>query len=298
VNTVISQFHIPYIKGQLRRKSMKDGMIEKIGFDYQRRADGNCGQRSLVHALLLLGNPISEDDAHRLTDRPRSKTRLFGTNEHHMKLGIRRAGFKPMARQVTDRAEAHRMIDAMLDAGLPVIICTENNEHWAVLAGKAGGQYYWIDSADDDLYGCWGWTDVADWMESLVGEYYFIGVSPRTKAQNRHSAVPDFSRIYADFDDDALAEYWGWYLRDLRECFDLPEHTAGTVNAREFFDEFGKTIYDASRSAIRDIDERTFDWEFGNYRKVALFHNMNVSRERVPEAIARLTAAITYTACM
>ena len=77
-----------------------------IGFDYQRRYDGNCGQRSLMHALLLLGHPVTEDEAHRLTDRPRWKTRLHGTNEHHMKLGIRRAGFRPLPRMLFDRAEA------------------------------------------------------------------------------------------------------------------------------------------------------------------------------------------------
>ena len=267
-----------------------------IGFDYQRRLDGNCGQRSLVHALLLLGNPISEDDAHRLTDRPRWKTRLHGTNEHHLKLGIRRAGFKPSARLTFDRAEAHRAIDAMLEAGFPVIICTENNEHWAVLAGRAGSsQYYWIDSADDDLYGCWTWTDVADWMEHN-GEYYFIGVVPKTNAQKRHSAVPDFYRMYAEFDDDTLAEYWGWYLEDLRKCFDLPEYSAGSINARDFFECYGRTIYDACLEACREVDEELLRWEYGNYRKVALVHNMNVSRDRIPEAVSRLTAAVTYAA--
>ncbi len=270
----------------------------KIGFDYQRRHDGNCGQRALVHALLILGHPISEDEAHQLTDRPRWKTRLWGTNEHHLKLGVRRAGFKPMARLVYDRAEAHRKIDFMLEAGNPVIICTEDNQHWAVLAGKAGSSaYYWIDSADDDLYGAWNWTDIADWME-FNGEYYFIGVAPKTKADRRTSAVPDFSRMYQEFDDDELAEYWGWYLEDLRDCFDLPEHTAGAVNAREFFEKFGRIIYGACKDACRELDDNQLRYEYGNYRKVALVHNMSVSRERLEEAIARLTSAITYTAML
>lgn len=266
----------------------------KIGFDYQRRSEGNCGQRSLMHALLLLGHAVSEDEVHKLTDRPRWKTKLFGTNEHHLKLGIRRAGFKPMARLAYDRAEAHRHIDSMLEAGYPVIICTEENQHWAVLAGKAGStQYYWIDSADDDLYGVWNWTDIADWME-FNGEYYLIGVAPRSKADKRTSAVPDFFRMYQEFDDDDLAEYWGWYLQDLRACFDLPEHTAGAVNARDFFDEYGKTILEACKDACRDVDENQLRWEYTNYRKVALVHNMSISRDRLPDAVARLTAAITY----
>lgn len=267
---------------------------EKIGFDYQRGSEGNCGQRSLMHAMLLLGHPITEDEAHRLTDRPRWKTKLFGTNEHHLKLGIRRAGFRPLSRLMYDRAESHRHIDAMLENGFPVVICTEDNQHWAVLAGKAGSsQYYWIDSADNDLYGVWNWTDIADWME-FNGEYYFIGVSPKTKADKRTSAVPDFFRMYQEFDDDDLAEYWGWYLKDLRECFDLPEHTTGAVDARDFFDEYGKTIYEACSNVCRDLEDNQLRWEYGNYRKVALVHNMSVSRERVPHAIARLAAAVTY----
>jgi hypothetical protein len=268
--------------------------LRKIGFDYQRQYDGNCGQRSLMHAMLLLGKPISEDEAHRLTDRPRWKTRMWGTNEHHLKLAIRRAGFKAISKLHFDRAEAHKHIDALLDAGNPVIICTEDNQHWAVLAGRAGtSQYYWIDSADDDLYGVWNWTDIADWME-WQGEYYFIGVAPKSKSEKRTSAVPDFFRMYHEFDDDDLAEYWGWYLQDLRACFDLPRHTSGAVNARDFFEEYGKTIFDSCREACRDVDENQLKYEFGNYRKVALVHNMSVSRDRVPEAIARLSSAVSY----
>ncbi|MGA9118538.1 MAG: hypothetical protein WB699_04165 [Bacteroidota bacterium] len=271
---------------------------KKIGFDYQRRLDGNCGQRALMHALLILGHPVSEDEAHQLTDRPRWKTRLTGTDERHMKLGVRRAGFKPLARVSYDRAEAHHEIDAMLESSFPVIICVEDQQHWAVLAGKASSsQYYWIDSADDDLYGTWTWTDIADWMETN-GEYYFIGVAPKTKADRRTSAVPDFFRMYQGFDDDDLAEYWGWYLEDLRKCFDLPEHTAGAINARAFFERYGKTIYDACKESCRSIDEDQLHYEYGNYRKVAFVHNMSVSRERIEEAIARLTSAVTFTAML
>ncbi len=266
------------------------------GFENQDDYEGICGQRSLVHALLLNGIPVTQKDVHNFTGVPYWLANIKGTNEDEVKRGIRNAGCVPRVFSDTGELRARKSIDDLLLKNIPVIVYSFSDDHWAVLAGKRGNSYYWIDSADDELYGVWSWTDIADWI-SDDDEYFFIGVEPKDKTQLSHSIVGKFPKVYDMFDDDDLAEYWGYYLEDLSELFDSPKDSKNSVSAKEFFDTYGGIILDSAGYYYIDTDEDYIEWELENYKKVAVSHNLSISNNKIVEAVSALSAALTVIGC-
>ena len=165
--------------------------MHNLQFDYQ--SAGMCGHRSLIHALALLGINLTEKDAIKLTGVSRSKAAESGTSEDKLMKAIRKAGCKPHPHTCHSAKKAKSKIDAFLKNGMPVIISTDDEYHWAVLAGKYRDQYFWIDSADPKLIGHWEWDDIAEWMEYDDTEYYFIGVEAKDMSR---SVVTRFYSIY------------------------------------------------------------------------------------------------------
>lgn len=197
--------------------------------------------------------------------------------------------------------DTRKLVDSYLAKECPIIIGTDDYNHWMVLAGKSSdGKYFWVDSNDDDLYGIDGWDEVADWMYTTVdsarGDYYLIALEPNDSNGPRHSIVKKFSAVYDLFDDNDLAEYWGYYLEDLTEAFDCPKDGEASISAEEFFDQYGKLIYNAACYYYWYADERQMKWEFSNYRTVARCHQLTVSQSGIPNAIANLSAALTLIA--
>lgn len=281
-------------------------MQEQIGFDYQGIGSGNCGQKSLLHALLLCGITISEDEAHKMTGVPKWFTKIDGTSEDKIKKGLRKVGCIPQDYKYRNSTLAKEQIDSYLDNGVPVIVFISTIDHWCVLAHRnSKNKYYWIDSIEEDLYGFWNWEEIAAVMcdeidcdkEGNPYEYYFIAVLPKNKNQLNHSIVKNFEDVYALFDDDELAEWWGYYLEDLNEIFNCPEGKKDIVDADTFFHHYGKMIYEkACYYYGDDVDEEQMMWEYENYKKVAHSHKLTVSLEKIPEAIASFSAALTCAA--
>jgi len=135
-----------------------------------------------------------------------------------------------------------------------------------------------------------------DWIENEV--YYAIGVMPKRKLQLRHSLVVNFRCIGTLLEDNDLREYWGYYLEDLLDSFDLPTVESDALDAEDFFRKYGKLLLDACCYCYIDPGERKMRWESENYRKVAMAHRLTVSKGRIPEAISNLSAALTAIVCM
>jgi hypothetical protein len=165
--------------------------MHNLQFGYQK--SGMCGHRSLIHALALLGINLTEKDAVKLTGVSRSKAEESGTSEDKLIKAIRKAKCKPHPHTSHSATKAKSQIDGLLKKGMPVIISTENEYHWAVLAGKHRDRYFWIDSADLRLLGNWPWERVADWMKYGKHKYYFIGIEAPDMSQ---SVVKRYYSIY------------------------------------------------------------------------------------------------------
>lgn len=274
-------------------------MQEVIGFDYQGSFSGSCAQRALVHALLLLGISVSEREAHKATDIPPWLAAWHGTDESHLKKGIRRAHCAPVECSTDEEPAMRAFIERSLRRGMPVIISTDYGGHWAVLAGKhSADELFWIDSGDDELYGAWKWRGIAEWMyDDHEEEYYCIAVKPKNESQLFHSLVPRFEKVYELFDDVDLAEWWGYYLEDLNEIFDNPPEGTPALSSDDFFDAYGTEITDAALHYCLFAEREKTEWEMKNYRTVASMHALSISDERVPQALIKLTSALTALVC-
>jgi hypothetical protein len=272
-------------------------MQEPIGFEWQR--PGACGTYSLQHALLVLGMPITQRDAQRAARVSRRTLPLFGTNEVKMQRAIRTRSCRPVVRSLYHRSLARIEIDRLIANDCPVILSVRGGDHWVVLAGRRREQYVVIDSNDKALVRARDWEELADWMivGSDDGEYYFIGVRPRDERRLRHSIVPKFASVWGLLGDDGLRSHWGYYLEDLLEAFDCPPSPRG-VSARRFFDEHGELLFQVSCHYYQHAKPPKMRWELSNYRKVAVAHELTVSRERLPRAIASLSSALTCIACI
>ena len=257
-------------------------MQEIIGFEQQTQGDGACGKYALRHALLLLGIPVSLREASAATQVPPWKAIQRGTNEAEIKRGLKEFGCTGVEYTGKSRRSFAAHINHCLRNGLPVIITAENDDHWAVIAGKKSrSHYYWIDSADPDVIGAWHWDDILEWIDNTV--YYGIGVQPKNRDQLAHSLVTRFSEYAQLMKDATLRQYWGYYLDDLY---------GGSLNGenpRQFFDKYRKPIIDTICIQYPAADRETITWELKNYETVAVAHNL------VPSLI-ELTAALTLIA--
>jgi hypothetical protein len=257
-------------------------MQEIIGFEQQSLGDGACGKYALRHALLLLGIPVSQREASAATQVPPWKAMQRGTNEAEIKRGLKEFGCTGVEYLGRSRRAYTAHLNACIRRGLPVIITTQHDEHWAVIAGrKSPSMYYWIDSAETEVIGAWAWKDILEWIDNDV--YYGIGVQPRNAAQLKHSIVQRFDEYAPLMKDATLRQYWGYYLDDL---YGEP---VGRMSPRHFFDAYRTAIVDTICMQYPMADRETLAWEMKNYETVALAHRL------VPSLI-ELTAALTLIA--
>jgi len=273
-------------------------MQEIIGFNWQDKRNGQCGQYAFTHALLVLGIPVSIREAHRLQKWPIWKTSDIGTDEEKIKRGLKKCNCKAIEYTVYDDQEAKKIVDDLLNQDCPVIICTNNYNHWAVIAGKMGkNKYIWIDSSDDDLIGSWKWQDIADWIacENDDGsfEYYILGVKPKDKNYKNHSLVSKFNKVWDLLADPDLCEWWGYYMEDLLEVFDCDYSAKERVTADEFFKLYKKKIVETINYFYPGPDKKYIEYEINNYEKVAKAYNLFVSKDKIPEALISFTSALT-----
>jgi hypothetical protein len=163
-----------------------------------------------------------------------------------------------------------------------------------VLAGKESENiYYWIDSDDSDLYGYNSWSEIRDWMEN-EGQYYFIGIRPKDDEQLKHSLIKNFKDVYALFDDDELAYYWGVYLDDLTEIFDSPSNNTDVYSPQDYFSKYETKIVNSLCYYYMDVERSRVKWELSNYLKVAIAHKMSLSKSNEIGALIDIVAALSY----
>ena len=225
-------------------------------------------------------------------------TRAVGTSSERLKRGIRYFGCKPVECFCDNPDKLRRNLDALLTKGCPAILAVDNADHWAVIAGKASRDGILLDRLARTISSSahWPWEKIVDWIDSE--QFYMLGIVPRVERQLRHSIVPTFQQGCTSSCAMTICENIGDTIwRTCLKCFDCPENGADAFSAKEFFRLYGKMLLDACCYYYIDADEDKMRWELGNYRKVAIAHRLTVSRNKIPEAIANLSAALTAIAC-
>ena len=268
------------------------GKDTPLGF--QEQGTAQCGTYSIQHAMLVLGYPVSHLEARKAARVLGPVQRILGVDEKDIIGSIRRLGHAAQGHIAATGATLQRTVDRYLALGCPVIVVTQDEQHWYVIAGRERGHYLWIDSNEKPVVGALRWSDLEDDMndsEVKKPKFYVIGVRP---CDPRHSLVPGFAAVKRLIDAEPdLGEYWGSYLEDLRLAFDCPPTGVDCLSAAAVFDTYREELLLAACYQVGGSDVSQAQWELDCYAKVATAHRLTVSRGALPIALTRLSAALT-----
>jgi hypothetical protein len=268
-------------------------MDKKYGFNYQEH--GNCGQYALLNSLLLLGIPISVNDAHHITRVSRLKALWEGTKPEKIIRGIKKYGCRAEPFSSNDEKKLKVKVDSYLESGIPLIVCVEDYEHYAVLSSKINNKYYWIDSADEDIIGHSSWSEITDWLESSEEDecYYFIAVIP-PKNNNVLKDIDKLLKISRKNED--LFNNYGYLLRDLLDIMDSQGSSGKQIPVAEFLDRHRDKAINGIEELYYYTDKKELNQILKDYITIATLHNLTIDAEIVIDVSARLTVMLTMYA--
>ena len=254
----------------------------------------SCGVQSLHHAMLLLGK--SSDLGELLAAFPILANVKFG-HELHLLASVAKAfGARPENLTNSRLRFIRTSINRTLKGGSPVILGSNRNVHWLVLAGfdKDGG-YVWIDSADDPFSGSWDWEEIEEWLGPDEEEFEAIAIHSGKKDDFRRSMVPHMAGIYELIGSgDPIAGQWGEYLDDLDGVFNFAITRGRKMAAENFFEKNEEAIVQPLLWMDNDdeLEEPAVREVFANYRTVANFHSLEFPACFETHAVAHMAIVL------
>lgn len=129
----------------------------------------NCGPASLSNALAALGLAHSQAECAQMC----KTTATDGTSPKGLMAGMKAVGRQPKVLNERKGATAALWLDHFLRAGLPVVLCVDQGEHWVAAVGILGERVLVADPADNELVLTYTRSGlVARWENK--GRYYGI----------------------------------------------------------------------------------------------------------------------------
>jgi hypothetical protein len=249
----------------------------------------SCGVQSLHHALLLLGK--TSDLRVLLSEFPLLNNIGLGHELKRLVAAARSFGARPQNLTNSRLRPLRSDINRTLKCGSPVILGSDLNVHWLVLAGLDGdGGYVWIDSADDPLCGTWDWDGIVDWLGTDEETFEAIAIHPGKNDDPRRSMVAHIEGLHDLLgNDEELAGQWGDYLDDLDAVFNFKTTRGRRLDAETFFAENEEAIVQPVLWMEEDsLDEAVVRDVYANYRTVANFHSVELPRCFESHAVAHM----------
>jgi|GEM_PF-4837580 len=264
-------------------------MKEIYGFNYQQY--GNCGQFALLNALLLLGIPVTNKQAHIKTGITITKSTFSGTDSKNIAKGIKSFNCKAIKFHSDSESETKKEIDNFLSKNIPLIIGCENYDHWAVLADKKDNKYYWLDSADEDIIGLSDWDEIEDWIkyeDENDYKYFFIAVKPK----NSGYSITNLNQLYKiSYKNEDLFFTCGEMLQDLLEIFYFNDKT--NYSAGILLNQYKEIIIDGICRLYYYADKTEIEKLFNDYLTIAELYNLKVDKEIRVQALIEFTILLT-----
>jgi ABC-type bacteriocin/lantibiotic exporter with double-glycine peptidase domain len=103
----------------------------------------SCGAAAVVNALRCFGKKVPERNVRAFS----STTQEKGTDEHGIIAALRGLGFDGQSFETEKSDEAVAGLATNMRKGHPVIICTQNLQHWVTVVGMAGDRFVVFDPA-------------------------------------------------------------------------------------------------------------------------------------------------------
>jgi len=177
---------------------------------------------------------------------------------------------------------ARKKLNSCLDAGMPVIVCVEEWEHWALIAGRQGDQYVRIDSAQRDVVGRMSWEKLRKWMACTAENrpYYGIAVQPQAAALLEHSLVHRMSDAVVPLGHRDNRVQWGQSVATLRRYFG----PGGTVDASDFFETERHAIF----ASAGPLPTKRAEARLARLGCIAGLHRLRIPEKRIEAAVAGL----------
>ncbi len=268
---------------------VENDMKEIYGFNYQQY--GNCGQFALLNALLLLGIPVTNKQAHLKTGITITKSTISGTDSKNIVKGIKSFNCKAIKFQNDSESETKNRIDDLLSKNIPLIIGCENYDHWVVLAGKKNNKYYWLDSADEDIIGLSDWDEIEDWIKYEYEDdykYFFIAVKPKHSGYS----ISNLNELYKiSYKNEDLFFTFGEKLKDLLEIFEFDD-TANYLAAK-LLNQYKEIIIDGICRLYYYADKTEIERLFNDYLTIAELYNLKVDKEIRVQVLIQFTILLT-----
>lgn len=264
-------------------------MKEIYGFNYQQY--GNCGQFALLNALLLLGIPVTNKQAHLKTGITITKSTISGTDSKNILKGIKSFNCKAIKYQSDSESETKNRIDYLLSKKIPLIISCENYDHWAVLAGKKDNKYYWLDSADEDIIGLSDWNEIDDWIKYEDEDdykYFFIAVKPKDSGYS----ISNLNELYKiSYRNEDLFFTCGEKLQDMPEIFHFD--AKANYSAGKLLSQYKEIIVEGICRLYYYADKTEIEKLFNDYLTIAELYNLKVDKEIRVQALIQFTILLT-----
>ncbi len=258
----------------------------KNKYSFNNQEYGNCGQYALMHALALLGTPAELIDIHKATEVSPLLSKIIGTDTKYIKRGISYFHYKPIVIHTDNAEKFKRNVDDMIEKGFPLIVSTDDYDHWAVIAGN----YYLVDSASGDIITKMKWEKL---LKKLISydEYFAIALYSPYNFNSIVNKMKELKKI--SIDNEYLFNNWGYYLADLWDIFTPNNICENPVSAENFFDNYTDELIDSIDHFYADADLDNINDVIDNYRTTAVMHNMVIPKDFEKEALIRLSVMLT-----
>lgn len=220
-----------------------------------------CGPFALKHALLALG--VSAEERHLAALAGTDQT---GTDETELARAARHFGCTLGFVRLREPEPARRDLVRFLAAGVPVLLCIEQWDHWVVAVHEDDGTFVVLDSRAPAVFRILPW----EYLRGLLvygdgrraGVYDLHPLEPDETPPLRPSFTVERARFLQQWENRAIAEDWHGYLADALTVMDGPS-CGGTVEMSpgELFGRHEPALLDAvaptneegRRSAAREV---------------------------------------------
>lgn len=292
--------------------------------------DGSCGVYALAHLMNLLGNPSYIEDA-KLYANFRSKSESFkkhftfydaifnynwtktkilsgyGVKERGIIGAVQKLGWKSTSFKTLSEMEAQEFMEQKLKMNSPILLrvnyskTLNDDGHWFVCGGIQKDKYIIIDSepiaSNKGILSLYSWEDLYrrnTWYNDEGKYFQFNAVS--VESNNEINLVSRLSKYLGILQKNLTLQYWwGFYLADLVNIFEVKEKAKNPYSAEDFFDKYSVVIKENVSYWMDEFETASIIQELNNYKVVAVAYNMSFEREKLDRVLVGFTSALIGT---
>jgi len=270
---------------------------------YRQPNSWQCGPFALKHALAVLGVTADEDEIAKIARTRRAS----GTDETQMERAARAYGCGFAMERKLSPERARRGLLGHLRKGIPVVVCSDNWDHWITVVKAEGGKFLVMDSLDPAVLVVLSWPQLRRrWLvreeheedtEEVLTYYDYFPVVPRFRMRTRPKLSIARARFLRRPENRLLARMWDDYVADLLGlCRLRTPLSANVLSLGEFLRRHEKMILAQLRSWHAAVERDRGKKLLKNMRFVADAMGMVIHAHDEKRVIAGLAVLLTLWA--